>query len=56
MPVILHASIFVSAFLHDKDVKMWFLDARDSPVADPGFAQGGARNFIRDFADVAKQS
>ena len=25
-------------------------------VADPGFGQGGAKNFFRDFADVAKQS
>ena len=25
-------------------------------VADPGFGQGGAKNFSRDFADVAKQS
>ena len=25
-------------------------------VADPGFGQGGAKNFFRDFADVAKRS
>ena len=25
-------------------------------VADPGFGQGGARIFFRDFADIAKQS
>ena len=25
-------------------------------VADPGFGQGGAKNFFRDFADLAKRS
>ena len=25
-------------------------------VADPGFGQGGAKNFFRDFADVVKRS
>ena len=37
-----------------------FLENRILPVfslADPGFGQGGGpRNFVRDFADVAKQS
>ena len=26
------------------------------PLADPGFGQGGAQNFFRDFADVAKRA
>ena len=25
-------------------------------LAEPGFGQGGSRNFVRDFVDVAKQS
>ena len=33
------------------------LPVRDlPPVADPGSGQGGAKNFSRDFADVAKRS